>query len=97
VRQAFDLCKPLSAADHRPIPYLRWWLGGPPNSVGTVEHRASPLGRLLVVPRHTALPRRFYKQNFPAITPPAGYRTLYENRSWRVYAAPGCVGPATGA
>src|SRR5204863_1325541 len=43
VRQAFDVCKPLSAADHRPIPYLRWWLDGPPNSVGTIEHRASPL------------------------------------------------------
>lgn len=97
VRQAFDVCKPLSAADHRPIPYLRWWLDGPPNSVGTVEHGASPLGRVLVVPRHTALPRRFYKQNFPVITPPAGYRTLYENRSWRVYALPACAGPATKA
>ena len=31
----------------------------------------------------------------PWVTPPAGYRTLYENRSWRVYALPACSGPAT--
>ena len=78
-------------ADHRPIPYLRWWLDGPPGSVGTVEKGASPLAGLLVVPRRTALPKRFYKQNFPTVQPPASYITLYENRSWRVYSAPRCV------
>ncbi|MEA2431498.1 MAG: hypothetical protein QOI19_1971, partial [Thermoleophilaceae bacterium] len=26
VRSAFARCAPLSASDHRPIPYIRWWL-----------------------------------------------------------------------
>jgi hypothetical protein len=90
VRAAFARCKPLSASDHRPIPYIRWWLDGDPKSVGTVENGASPLGKLLLVPRRTMLANRFYKENFPAYQPPASYKRLYENRTWRVFAAPGC-------
>jgi hypothetical protein len=90
VRDAFHLCQPLSAADHRPVPYLRYWLDGKPKSVGTIEKRASPLGRMLVVPRDVPLARRFYKKNFPQVTPPSGYRAIYADRSWKVYAAPGC-------
>ena len=91
VQAAFRRCAPLSTSDHRPIPYIRWWLGGDPKSVGTVENGASPLGRLLLVPRRTRLARRFYKVNFPVYSPPASYRKLYENRTWRVFAAPGCA------
>jgi hypothetical protein len=91
VRAAFAACAPLSTADHRPIPYLRYWLGGDPGSVGTTEAHTSPLGRLYLVPRRTALPRRFYGVNFPRTAKPAGYRVLYSNRSYRVYAAPGCL------
>ena len=91
VREAFDACQPLSAADHRPIPYVRYWLDGKPGSVGTVESGASPLGRLLLLPRRTPLVRHFYKDKFPTVTPPAGYRAIYANRSWSVYAAPACV------
>jgi hypothetical protein len=93
VRQAFDVCQPLSAGDHRPVPYLRYWLDGKPGSVGTVEKRASPLGRLLVLPRAVPHVRTFYRQNFPMVRPPASYRPIYANDSWRVLAAPGC-GPA---
>jgi hypothetical protein len=96
VRSAFARCRPVTAADHRPIPYLRYWLDGPPGSVGTVEDGASPLGALLLAPRATPLVRRFYRQNFPHVTPPASYRLLYSNRSWRVYARPSCLpSPAT--
>jgi hypothetical protein len=91
VRAAFAACAPLSAADHRPIPYVRDWLGGPPGSVGTVEGDASPLGRLLLVPRRVRLVKRFYRDAFPEVAPPAGYATLHRNRSWRVYAAPECL------
>jgi hypothetical protein len=90
VRRAFDACAPLSAADHRPMPYLRYWLDGDPGSVGTIENGADPLGRLLVVPRRVPHVRRFYKENFPNVTPPASYRAIYGNDSWKVYAAPGC-------
>lgn len=92
VRAAFGRCAPLSTADHRPIPHLRFWLGGPPGSVGTVRDGASPLGRILLVPRATALPKRLYKENFPAdVKPPPSYTRVYENRSWRVWAQPGCA------
>ena len=90
VKRAFAACAPLSAADHRPIPYVRDWLDGDPGSVGTVEGGASPLGRLLLVPREVRRVTRFYRGEFPRVAPPEDYRTLYENRSWRVYAAPGC-------
>ncbi len=90
VRDAFAACAPLSAADHRPIPYLRYWLDGRPGSVGTVESGASPLGRLLVVPRSVPHVRGFYKKNFPRYKPPASYSRLYGNGSWLVYAAPNC-------
>lgn len=91
VKAAFKRCAPLTASDHRPIPYIRYWLGGDPKSVGTVENGASPLGKLLLVPRRTKLARRFYKVNFPTYAPPANYTKLYENRTWRVFTAPGCA------
>jgi hypothetical protein len=92
VRQAFDRCGPLSASDHRPIPYVRWWLDGDPGSVGTIESHASPLGKLLLAPRQTKYARRFYTINLKrfAVAAPPGWRTLYQNRSWRIYAAPTC-------
>ncbi|MEA2429325.1 MAG: hypothetical protein QOF37_2953 [Thermoleophilaceae bacterium] len=92
VRAAFARCAPLSAGDHRPVPYIRWWLDGKPGSVGTGERHASPMGKLLLEPRRTFLPRWFYKKNLriAAPPPPAGYTKLYENRSWRVWRAPGC-------
>jgi hypothetical protein len=93
VRAAFARCAPLSAADHRPIPYLRWWLDGDPKTVTTPEDGASPLGRMLLLPRRGApLVRRFYRENLPRRGPPAGWQEVYGNRTWRVYAAPGCAG-----
>jgi hypothetical protein len=94
VRDAFERCGGrITAADHRPIPYLRYWLHGDPYSVGTVAQSASPLSDLLLVPRRTRRPRIFYKENFPSdVRPPAGWRVLEQNRSWRVYASPGCSG-----
>jgi hypothetical protein len=92
VRAAFQRCGPLATSDHRPIPYIRWWLDGDPGSLGTVEKHASPLGKLLLAPRKTELPRRFYTINLQqfAVGPPPGWRTLYQNRSWRIYASPAC-------
>src|SRR3954469_20795228 len=86
VKAAFTACAPLSTAEHRPIPYLRYWLGGDPGTVGTTEARASPLGKLFLAPRRTALAKRFYGVNLPRAAKPAGYRLLYGNRSYRVYA-----------
>jgi hypothetical protein len=91
VRAAFARCRPLTAGDHRPVPYIRWWLDGPPGSVGTAEGRSGRVGRMLLLPRRSRTTRRIYPpQIFPKVTPPAGWTRIYLNRSWRVYAAPGC-------
>jgi hypothetical protein len=90
VRDAFAVCGPISTADHRPIPYLRWWIDGDPGTVGTIRGHASPLGELLLLPRRTYYAKRFYRTNFPKARKPARYRELYENRSYRVVASPEC-------
>ena len=91
MRAAFDRCPQLSAVDHRPIPYIRWWLDGDPGTVSTIEHGKSPLGQLLLVPRRTFVPRWFYRENLPSVKPPAGWTRLDQTGSWRIFAAPGCA------
>ena len=90
-RAAFARCPVVSTADHRPIPYLRWWLKGDPGSVGTVEKHASPLAGLLLVPRSRPLTRRFYGEDLPRVRPPGGYATVTRTRYWALYAAPRCA------
>jgi len=91
VRAAFAACPDLTAGDHRPMPYARFWLEGAPGTVSTVEGGASPLGRMLLMPVRSPTTRRIYPPGiYPEVAVPAGWRTVYENRSWRVSAAPGC-------
>jgi hypothetical protein len=92
VRTASERCGPITSGDHRPIPFLRFGLGGAPGSVGTVAGGASPMGRVLLLPRRSHTTARIYRGGeFPKVTQPRGYRRIYRNRSWRVYAAPGCA------
>jgi len=94
VRAAFAACAPLSAPDHRPVPYLRYWLHGDPGSVDTVEKNKALVGRVLVLPRRSPITKRFYGVDYPHVTAPPGYVQIYANRAWRVLAAPGCpTGP----
>jgi hypothetical protein len=91
VRAAFERCAPLTAGDHRPIPFIRYRLGGDPGSVRTVEGGAAPMGRMLLLPRRSWSTGRIYRPaTFPKVRPPAGYRMIFRNQSWRVFAAPGC-------
>jgi hypothetical protein len=92
VRATFARCAPLTAGDHRPMPFIRWWLDGAPGTVTTVEGGASPLGRMLLLPRKGPTTRRIYgPATFPKVAVPQGWSRIYRNRSWRVYAAPGCA------
>jgi hypothetical protein len=91
VRDAVEACgSTISAADHRPMPHLRWWLDTPPFSVSTPEAGASPLQRVLLAPREVRSMRRFYDEEYPRIQPPADYGVVHRNGSWRVFAAPEC-------
>jgi hypothetical protein len=92
VRDAIEQCGGrISAADHRPLPHLRYWLGTGPGSVETVANDASPLRDVLLLPRNVPLMRRFYQENYPKLRPPAGWEQIYRNAAWRVYASPDCV------
>ena len=91
VRAVFASCAPLSVADHRPVPYLRYWLHGDPGTVNTVEKNKSPMGKVLVLPRRSRTTTRFYQTNYPHVRAPANYVQIYANRSWRVLAAPDCT------
>jgi hypothetical protein len=90
VARAFAACTPLSLADHRPLPYVRYWLRGRPGSVTTVEAGSSPLGRLLLVPRRSLPNTRFYGRNLPRVTRPPTYHRVYHGRGWTLFAAPAC-------
>jgi hypothetical protein len=91
VNAAFERCAPLVTADHRQIPFIRFWLGGGPGSVRTLEGGAAPMGRMLLLPRRGPMTARAYRNRpFPNVQPPAGYRQIFRNGAWRVYAAPGC-------
>jgi hypothetical protein len=91
VRAAFSACAPLTSGDRRPIPFARWWLDGPPGSVTTVTGGASPMGRVLLMPRRGPTTRRIYgPRTFPKVAIPADQRLVYRNASWEVYAEPGC-------
>jgi len=92
VRAAFAACPDLTAGDHRPMPYARFWLEGAPGTVSTVEAGASPMGRMLLMPVKGPSTRRIYPPGiYPEVATPSGWRTVYENRSWRVSAAPACA------
>jgi hypothetical protein len=91
VRAAFEACPDLTAGDHRPMPFARFWLDGAPGTVSTVEGGASPMGKLLLMPVKGPTTSRIYPPKvFPKVKTPEDFTTIYANRSWRVSAAPGC-------
>ena len=91
VNAAFERCAPLVTGDHRQIPFIRFWLGGEPGSVRTLEGGAGPMGRVLLLPRRGRMTKRMFSNlPYPNVRVPADYRQIFRNRAWRVYAAPGC-------
>ena len=81
----------VSAAEHRVMPHLRWWMDTPPFSLSTVEAGASPMQDVFVGPRDNRAMRRFYRTEFPRTEPPADFSVVARNAAWRVAAAPPCV------
>lgn len=90
VQAAFAACPDVTASDHRPVPYLRWWLDGEPGSVRTIEDGTSAPGAIFVTPRPSKLQRVSYGDELPASTLPPGYVPVRGNRHWRVGAKPEC-------
>jgi hypothetical protein len=96
-RVAFARCPSLTVSDHRPLPYVRFFLDAKPGTVTTVESGASPMGQLLLVPRRTRATRRFFISNAAVVRPPADYTQFKRTKFWRAFAAPGCHPPPRSA
>lgn len=88
---AFAACPDVSATDHKPVPYLRWWLDGAPGTVGTVEDRSRARGRIVVQPARSELQRNAYREALPDRPPPVPYLPIRETRHWLAYALPECT------
>ena len=74
VQAAFAACPDLTAGDHRPMPFARFWLDGAPGTVSTVEGGASPMGKLLLMPVEGPTTSRIYPPKvFPEVETPAGF------------------------
>ena len=66
VKAAFAVCAPLSTADHRPIPYFRFWLRrARPGSVGTVEGTPARSASCSCQPRHTKYAKPLLQEELP--------------------------------
>jgi hypothetical protein len=90
VRARFDRCGTISVLGHKPVPDLRWWLDGKPGSVRIVEGKVTRVGPLLLAPNPTKQMWAPYRKIFARVPPPAGYKPLFTNHSWTVYATSGC-------
>jgi hypothetical protein len=92
VRAKFNQCGSISTIGHKPVPDLRYWLDGRPNSIDLVEGSKTRVGALMLEPRATKQMWSFDRQHFAKVKPPPGYARIYRNHSWVVYARPGCGG-----
>ena len=81
----------LSAAEHRILPHLRWWMDLEPHAVTTVEADVSPLQRVIVTPKESRAMRRFYRDQFPRPDIPTTYAATGGNRNWSVRADRACA------
>lgn len=96
VRRFNLLCGRISTTDHRPVPALRYELGGPPGSVQTVGNPETPLAELALFPANQQIVDRFYSQKKPDLSPPVdqngqSYEVVFESWAWKLYASPRCV------
>jgi MFS family permease len=89
--RAFAKCPDVVTSDHRPVPYLRWWLEGDPGTVGTLEDRTSPLRGIYVTPKPSLLMRVSYGNELPKAKLPRGYELLGANRHWKVGTTAACA------
>lgn len=90
VRSRFAACGSFSSIGNRPVPDLRYALDGAPGSIHTVAGPVTAVDPLLLVPRPTKRMFPYYANVLSATKAPPGYRQLYANDSWRVYAARAC-------
>lgn len=86
-------CRPIFTQNHRAVPILRYWLDGPPGSVVSAQVRFPRRGMMLaaatqeVQQKFVLDPRDRKTLDAPV---PIDFRPVAGNRSWRLFASPGC-------
>jgi hypothetical protein len=93
--RAYAACGRVSTTDHRPVPALRYYVGGPPGSVQSAAAPGYPWAEIAIYPRTLDVARKFYNR-VPDMTPPAHmkYRRVLTTDHWVLYATPECVAKA---
>ncbi len=93
--KAYAACGRVSTTDHRPVPALRYYVGGPPGSVQSAAATGYPWAQIAVYPRTLDDARKFYNR-IPDMTPPAHmrYRKILVTDYWVLYVTPECVAKA---
>ncbi len=83
-------CTPISVPNHRPVPALALWLKLPPELIFSAEDRRVPVGQF-IAPANAAVASDYILDprdlNRRVISPPASFRLVGGNRSWRVYSS----------
>ena len=82
-------CLPATVPNHRPVPLLALWLDADPGRIAVAQERP-PQDGTYVVPSSEGVAREYIldpRDVDPRITPPpAGFRPVGANASWRAYA-----------
>jgi hypothetical protein len=82
-------CTPVTVPNHRPVPLLALWLDVDPDRIAVAQERRPRTGTY-VVPSSARVARRYIldpRDVDPRIPPPpAGFRPVGANASWRVFA-----------
>ena len=86
-------CRPVAVPNHRPVPLLALWLDVPPQDIVSAAVRTPRRGTYVApatprVAKDYVLDPRDKVQTVPR--PPAGFRPVAANDSWRVFTA-GCA------
>lgn len=96
---ALRRCGTVFVPNHRPVPDLAYWLDRRPAEIVSALRRRPAADGLFLTPRSevaelTILDPR--DRTLPADAVPTAYGPVDENRSWRLFAGPACLSPASG-
>lgn len=95
-RRFLDVCRPVYAPNHRPVPMLRYWLEAPASVVVSAQTLDSPPTKGLLLTPNTPQVRRLFvldprdRENLN-VPVPKDFRKVAKNSSWAIYASPDCL------
>jgi hypothetical protein len=87
-------CRPVFVPNHRPVPLLAYWSDIQPKDVVPRQPGGSDTAGALVLPANAEVQRLSildpHEPKPLSLRPPPAYRQVVSDRSWLLYAGPGC-------